>query len=532
MSDELVVDVRPFGPDASVLQDLSAGLFERRELRDALARTRHQLLSVDLVESERKVARPRPPDRFRATIFDYTNHRTVFAEGSLRSPGRLEVRESGLRPVPTREEFDRAVAVVARDGELGAGLREGRLRPYPPMPPVVEDDEAGGGRRRVVSVGLRPVNGKGGHEIVGVDMARRSVVRLAGGAPSRALATEQTCGQPDAQQATSGRGYVPGQAWVTVTRGGTVLWRFLAVRPAASSGTNGSGVELRHVDYRGKRVLYRAHVPLLNVRYDSDACGPFLDWQEEEGMIQAQGVDVAPGFRLCPAPAQTILDTGSDAGNFLGVAIYVQGQEVVLVSEMEAGWYRYVSEWRLHANGTIRPRFGFSAVDSSSCVCNVHHHHAYWRLDFDIRSAGENIVREFNDPPLAGRSKWHTIRFETQRPRNPARKRRWKVAHRDTGEAYEIVPGPDDGVATASPDWPFPQGDVWIVRYRPSQIDNGVAATGPPYEANIANFVSHESIDGADVVLWYAAHATHDVAHEPPGSFGHIVGPELRRGKW
>ncbi len=61
------------------------------------------------------------------------------------------------------------------------------------------------------------------------------------------------------QQATANKGDA-GQVWITVTQGGTVLWKFLAVRPAASSGTRGSGVELRFVDYRGKRVLYRAHV--------------------------------------------------------------------------------------------------------------------------------------------------------------------------------------------------------------------------------------------------------------------------------
>ena len=77
-----------------------------------------------------------------------------------------------------------------------------------------------------------------------------------------------------------------------------------------------------------------------------------------------------------------------------------------MVSEMEAGWYRYISEWRLHTDGTIRPRFGFGAV-TSLCVCTRHHHHAYWRLDFDIRTAGNNIVREFNDPPLIGSSNWH-----------------------------------------------------------------------------------------------------------------------------
>jgi len=93
-------------------------------------------------------------------------------------------------------------------------------------------------------------------------------------------------------------------------------------------------------------------------------------------MLQASGTNVAPGFVLSTAPAKTILDTGSDTGTFLGTAIYVAGQEVVLVNELQAGWYRYVSEWRLHADGTIRPRFGFDAT-CSSCVCVRHHHHVY-----------------------------------------------------------------------------------------------------------------------------------------------------------
>ncbi|TMP97121.1 MAG: hypothetical protein E6L09_13870 [Verrucomicrobia bacterium] len=285
------------------------------------------------------------------------------------------------------------------------------------------------------------------------------------------------------------------------------------------------------MDYRGKRVLFRAHVPILNVKYNSDACGPYRDWQNEEGMIQANGTDVAPGFRLCPTPAQTILESGSDTGNFLGTAIYVQGQEVVLVSEMEAGWYRYVSEWRLHANGTIRPRFGFSAV-SSSCVCNVHHHHAYWRLDFDIRTAGNNRVREFNNPPLVGSSNWHNKNYEIRRPRDPARNRKWRVENTATGQGYDIIPGADDGVATTSPDWPFPSGDVWIVRYRGSEIDDGVVAVGPPYEAGLDTWVNGESIQNKDVVIWYGAHFTHDVAHEPAGSHGHIVGPTLKPVNW
>jgi Cu2+-containing amine oxidase len=248
-------------------------------------------------------------------------------------------------------------------------------------------------------------------------------------------------------------------------------------------------------------------------------------------MIQANGADVAPGFRLCPTPAKTILDTGNDTGNFLGVGIYVQGQEVVLTSEMEAGWYRYVSEWRLHTNGRIRPRFGFSAVQNS-CVCNVHNHHVYWRFDFDIRTAGNNIVREFNDPPLIGRSKWHDKTFEIRRPRDPARKRKWRIQNKGTGEAYDIIPNAGDGLAAAMPDWPFPRGDVWILRYHSSEIDDGVVAVGPPYETGLDAWLTGEPINGSDVVVWYGAHFTHDVAHDKPGEFGHIVGPDLKPVKW
>ncbi len=50
------------------------------------------------------------------------------------------------------------------------------------------------------------------------------------------------------------------------------------------------------------------------------------------------------------------------------------------------------------------------------------------------------------------------------RPRDPARKRKWRVENSATKEAYEIIPGLSDGVATASPDWPFPRGDVWLLR--------------------------------------------------------------------
>ena len=99
-----------------------------------------------------------------------------------------------------------------------------------------------------------------------------------------------------------------------------------------------------------------------------------------------------------------------------------------------------------------------------------------------------------------------------------------------SGEAYDIIPGPDDGAATASPDWPFPRGDVWILKYRASEIDDGAVLTSD--EAALDAFVDGEPINNQDVVVWYAAHVTHEVGAEPPGTFGHIAGPTLKPVNW
>jgi hypothetical protein len=44
------------------------------------------------------------------------------------------------------------------------------------------------------------------------------------------------------------------------------------------------------------------------------------------------------------------------------VGFFVDGDEVTILSQIQAGWYRYTSEWRFKADGTILPRFGFAGV--------------------------------------------------------------------------------------------------------------------------------------------------------------------------
>jgi hypothetical protein len=92
-------------------------------------------------------------------------------------------------------------------------------------------------------------------------------------------------------------------------------------------GTNGSGLELRYVDYRGQRVLYQAHLPILNVLYNGITL-QYRDWTTSEAGFDATGTPFQDangnnlsGFLYCSTPPQTIFETGHD-GSFYGVASY------------------------------------------------------------------------------------------------------------------------------------------------------------------------------------------------------------------
>jgi hypothetical protein len=522
MAGALHVTVEPWGPDPDTFEAAAREAFRRSPVATAMEGDDARIVSLQPVDVGDDTE---PPGRVRATLYDYRAEHALLVETSLDQDAAPVVRSSTRQPLPSPEEREAALAVLREDPQLGPELAAGRLVPYRAMPPIAGTERPDGKVERILTVGLQPARGDEGHEIVGVHLGRQEVVRFDDGAPPTALAAAGRCGAPNANQPTVMNR--AGAARVTVTRDGQTLWRLVAVRPAASSGAVGSGVELRGVSYRGKRVLRRAHVPILNVRYDGDACGPYRDWQNEESRFQAQGPAVAPGFRLCPQPATTVLESGNDQGNFSGVAVYVDGEEVVLVSELEAGWYRYVSWWRLHADGTIRARFGFGAVDNS-CVCETHHHHAYWRFDFDIAGAANDVVGEHNDPPLPGRTKnWHRLTHEIRRKRNPGRKRRWRVRNQVSGDGYVLIPGSDDGEADS-----YGVGDFWALRYRSNQIDDSAVATST--RAHLDSFVNGESLIGTNVVVWYVGHFSHKPEHEHdhvPGG-GHIVGPTLKPYRW
>jgi hypothetical protein len=298
------------------------------------------------------------------------------------------------------------------------------------------------------------------------------------------------------------------------------VWSLCWVPPDNSSGVDGSGLELRHVFYKGKRVFWQANVPVLNVKYDPGGCGgpdlSYRDWQNSLMPFDANNV-LSIGYAEPTVPPTTVCDhPGTDSGSFSGVAVEKGASQLILTTQMQAGWYRYIQKWIFHLDGTIEPRFGFTAINDY-CTTKPHNHHVYWRFDFDIDGFPNDMVEERN-------TIWSPKILEFNRNYAPLFGRSWRVRDKVTGRGYLVIPGPTDGVADA---WAV--ADVWALLYRFGEIDDGGATSGPNGNAaHMSNYVNGENINGRDVVLW-----AHAMNRHATGIGCHFVGPTLKPfGPW
>ncbi|MFN0110364.1 MAG: hypothetical protein ACKVZH_16025 [Blastocatellia bacterium] len=509
----VTVTVTPVSPSQAQVDSTINAVKTHSAVTKFLNGTQNRLLSVEYPESIRFSL---TQQKLRATFFDYTNNRTIVVDTTIGDTRLTTAALGSVQPLPNNEEFDAAVAIIRNDPKF-SGLFKNGAEAYRSMPPLMSESPA---TERTLTVGIQAPGTTTPNQIVAVNMIRGTVSTFVANAPPTAKALEGSCGLPGAGQGTTSRG-TAGQFNITISAGGSPIWQMLVVRPSASSGTRGSAVELRDVTYLGKPILKRAHVPILNVLYDNNACGPYRDWQWQEGSFTANGTDVAPGVRMCTSPPLTMADNQIDTGNFRGVAIYQNpvNNEVTIVSELEAGWYRYISRWEFSPAGVIRARFGFDGVNNS-CVCNGHNHHAYWRLDFDTGTAGRNRFTQYDT-----RSFFTPLLTETKRYRDFIRGRYWTVENLASGELITVQPGANDGIADT-----YARGDAWFLRYRSTELDDGQNSTGGSNTAaNLDNFVNGESINEQDVVMWYAGHFYHVFAG---GEGGHLVGPDIIVNRW
>ena len=296
------------------------------------------------------------------------------------------------------------------------------------------------------------------------------------------------------------------------------VWKLCWVPPEQSSGINASGLEIRNVYYRGKLVLNRGNIPVLNVEYEKDGCGgqynTYRDWLGAPQAFEANNV-IQAGYAEPTQKPVTVCDhPGRDSGKFTGVAVEKSEDKLILTSQLKSAWYRYIIKWVFYPNGTIEPRIGFSAVDYF-CTENLHTHHAYWRFDIDLLDSNNDIVEEFNN------GKW-TAMNETSRNRNLLTKRKWRVRDTAKNAVMEIAPGENDIKADS-----FAMGDFWALSYNAKELDDGGALRGPTGDRfHIDRFVNNEPIikGKSNVVVWYRSGTNHD----GDGHRCDTVGPVLK----
>lgn len=297
------------------------------------------------------------------------------------------------------------------------------------------------------------------------------------------------------------------------------VWEMCWLRPSHSSGPQGSGMELRDVHYNGYLVLKTAHSPLLFAEYASSTC--YRDWKNANNNFVAEPavrnqLGIAAEYKAttsCDRSDQPNTSYGqcpfqlpgmTSANCFQGLSIEDEGDHVVLTTHYEAAWYAYTSRAIFYHDGAFDLRFGFGNFSNASNG-TTHWHHNYWRLDFDIDGADDNVL-SINDE--VQEIEFTSLRDATGGPGGV--ERTWEVRNTVTGRGYRILPSSEDYVTpTNESGRGFHMTDVIGTAYISNEYGDIIG--GNPLGAcqmshdNLANGQSLLGPDGTgtDVVLYY-----------------------------
>jgi hypothetical protein len=500
------------------------------------------------------------PTHFHATIFDRSSARTYEAVLEAASGALVDWELNAVQPAPDDAEFARAAEKLAADDLFGPLLRAGDYTVATVMPPTDETPAA----PRQIHLGLLPADGGALPSIVvAYDYRTDSIVSFPDGAPDRAKAS----GLGGTTSDTARRGEICGPApnsTCSIDSGGSgilsvewpagdPLWTFDVVRPSITDNTLvegtrvarlGTGVELRNVRFAGRLVFVSAHMPVLNVQYDADICGPYRDWLFQEtcfDVFEPENFTIAPGFHRATEPSRTICESGTDVGDFAGVSIVDGETSIRLISEMPAGQYRYSTGWELTRLGTVQPLF-FVETTRTSCTCISRTHHGWWRFDVAIDGTADeeveggirapNVVERRDSPTGA----WTRVTQEMTTNRGAAftgGEAEFRLRNVETGTTWEIA---QETIATGTAEGDdYAQWDVGLLAWDPLEVTDWHSrnsSSGFPPSAqtfiNVEPYKDGESIDEKRIAFWYGFHQRVNVV-EGVGNTCELQGMFMRR---
>jgi len=287
---------------------------------------------------------------------------------------------------------------------------------------------------------------------------------------------------------------------------------------------NGEGLVISGADFNGTRVLYKAGAPFVLVPYHgstptfkdglSPACGglPFL-------ALVPTAPNVTQGN--LPPGGTALNDSQFSPANPRGaVMVELEGPTetspaaAVVWAKFQCGNYQYIHRWEFGADGSIHAEVGLGGkLLSPDQGGRAHIHNFYFRLDFDIVTASNNLVQRSSHFGQNAADPWTDITTEGVQTADLGSFSTWRVLNKTPKNnglvrSYELLPGSGGG-----PNPPFSTGDLWVIRYKPASEDG--ANVGCDDNVLGTAYANGEMVDGQDVVIWYCLRH-----HHRPRQFG------------
>lgn len=274
-------------------------------------------------------------------------------------------------------------------------------------------------------------------------------------------------------------------------------------------GSKNEGLELHNVRYKNVKVLHKASMPVVKVKYRGNAqnvdsgCGPYQDRLNWGNLITVSG-----------ASSRVVSRQWS---NHMEIAVY-----------SKIGGYHLYQAWYFHTDGRLQPMLysrGWSCSHNPKSHRD-HRHHPYWRLDFDIETHSGNVIHEFRRPQGAATHTATLYTVERDASRNAGEDLFWTVG-RSGSQRHVVVRYTTNELrdATGSPWFAYTNKDMGARLYRGSE-DNGWTFGA---KGHLGFRSPQEPINGADVVFWSAGHMSHiwsQSDHNNPQ--WHASGPVIR----
>ena len=243
------------------------------------------------------------------------------------------------------------------------------------------------------------------------------------------------------------------------------------------------GLALNQVSYNGVKVFERISLPVMNVYYDGNACGPYTD---------------RLGGSYYEGPTTTEFTQDG-----------VRWRSIELTDQI--GAYVITMVYYLSENGDFDAH-----MFSKGLQCNIRHDHLpYWRMDVDLAGAADDEVWYQTDSGMARLTTEFSTRATT------AVDHGWEIRDAVTGDRITI--DFDDGTfalpGEVVPETQYVNNSVYGRQYRSSeQTWSGGARRNTLF--------GDEGEQMNDVVLWYSGYMPH--APEEGPDLWHSTGIRIR----